>query len=209
MRAPVGAPEMCAARQPRHARHLVDAPFRQHAGKILALMGAAALGATQRRLRDRARHSSMLRRSNQSRRCISNARADRRTGARRARVRALRCRASARSSFAPVRNGPTSSAMAACSSTIIAAELGRRGRLAAAHQRDRARRGSPAERSFALARAARAAALRPARRPNTSASVTALPESRLAPLAPPTASPAAKRPGTLGLHARSTATPPM
>ena len=39
-------------------------------------------------------------------------------------------------------------------------------------------------------------ALRPAARPNASASVMALPDSRLAPLAPPTASPAANSPGT-------------
>ena len=43
---------------------------------------------------------------------------------------------------------------------------------------------------------ARSAALLPARRPNTSASVMALPESRFAPFAPPTASPATSKPGT-------------
>ena len=55
----------------------------------------------------------------------------------------------------------------------------------------------------------RAAALRPAWRPNTNASVMALPDSRLAPLAPPTASPATSRPGTSVCIFTSAATPPM
>ena len=49
---------------------------------------------------------------------------------------------------------------------------------------------------------AAAAALLPARAPNTKASVMALPDRRVAPLAPPTASPAANRFGTRGLKAR-------
>ena len=56
---------------------------------------------------------------------------------------------------------------------------------------------------------ARAAAVRPAWRPNTNASVMALPESRFAPLAPPTASPATSRPGTSVCIFTSAATPPM
>ena len=51
-----------------------------------------------------------------------------------------------------------------------------------------------AERLAGVLARLRGAALRPARWPNTRASVMALPESRLAPLAPPTASPAAKSP---------------
>ena len=48
-----------------------------------------------------------------------------------------------------------------------------------------------------------------ARRPNTKASVMALPDNRLAPLAPPTTSPATNRPGTSVAMLASAFTPPM
>ena len=74
--------------------HLVDAPFRQHAGEILALVRAAALGARRAppSVRDVCATSSMLRRSNHSSRRRSKRRR-RRADARRAR---RSCRAIAR-----------------------------------------------------------------------------------------------------------------
>ena len=114
--------------------------------------------------------------------------------------------ASARVSLSAVRNGPTSSAMVACRVWIIAAVL-RSGPPSAATSAI-ASRASAGRNAWRPPRA-RSAALRPARRPNTSASVIALPDSRLAPLAPPTASPATRRPGTSVSMRGSAATPPM
>ena len=65
----------------------------------------------------------MLRRSNHSSRCRSNARAVAATDARRALRASAAISSSARLSFAPVRNGPTSSAMTACRRATIAAVL--------------------------------------------------------------------------------------
>src|SRR3954468_22123710 len=93
-----------------------------------------------------------------------------------------------------VRNGPTSLAIIACSSAARAAGFGP-SRLTALRSRSSAGRDVPRDQRD-VACNARRAALRPARAPNASASVIALPDKRLAPLAPPTASPQAYRPGT-------------
>ena len=113
---------------------LVDRPFRQRPRKILALVGAAALGARQRGLGHARATSSMLRRSNQSSRRMSKpcrrraAAAELAAGRRSARARARAGRAS--------RSGPTSSGIVACSARIIAAVL-RIGASARAEQRQR------------------------------------------------------------------------
>ena len=98
-----------------------------------------------------------------------------------------------------VRSGPTSSAMVACRRCSISAVLGMSfgGSL---RIRSTVARAAPFAAGTDFIAFARAAAVRPAWRPNTNASVMALPESRFAPFAPPTASPATSRPGTLGLH---------
>ena len=121
---------------------------------------------------------------------------------RRARCSSSSMPSSARLSFASVRNGPTSSAIVACSAASMAAVLMSRRSTVAAQQIERraCRRGLERLPVHALARDRRR--VRPAWRPNTNASVMALPERRLAPLAPPTASPATNRPGTSVCHAR-------
>ena len=101
-------------------------------------------------------------------------------------------RASAADNFSPLRNGPAFSHMSLCSSTC--SEIG----VAAPAPSLQA---EPRKRSSAALRTSHAnescvclrlrAALDPARSPKTKASVMALPDKRLAPLAPPTASPAA------------------
>jgi N-methylhydantoinase A len=88
-----------------------------------------------------------------------------------------------------VRNGPTSADMIACNCRTSVATLGCSRRVA----RDSRSSAGRAARGLhrIVCRAALCAALAPARAPNTRASVMALPDSRLAPLAPPTASPQA------------------
>ena len=116
--------------------------------------------------------------------------------------------ASARASLAAVRNGPTSSAMVACKLWIMAAVLMSLP-LPLPASRSSAGRAAGGRNACARMRATRSAALFPARAPNTSASVMALPDNRLAPLAPPTASPATNRPGTSVSMRASATTPPM
>ena len=107
----------------------------------------------------------------------------------------------ARSSSSSVRSGPTSSDMVGLqalrsSSAVLGASFGR----GAAIRSMASRAASRPDRDGLRApwRAPRRCG-RPAR-PNTSASVMALPDSRLAPLAPPTASPATSRPGSSVCH---------
>jgi hypothetical protein len=148
---------------------------------------------------------SMLRRSSQSRRVKSNG-----TAAPNGRApsidSSLSICESARSSLACVRKGPTSSDMMVWSVSSIAAVFGASWRSS---PRSRSSVSRTSEAVGARIAFAREAAVRPAWRPNTRASVIALPESRLAPFAPPTASPATRRPGTtVSIRAFAT-TPPM
>ena len=150
--------------------------------------------------------SSIFRRANQSARCWLKAKEPPvAILGRLAAIWSLAANARRKPSF--VRNGPTSRCIMACKSAIASVGLaptsGRR-----AVSSSTARNGVAASLT-PLTSSEADAANRPASSPNTNASVMAFPDSRLAPFAPPTASPAAKRFFTLVSRASFTLSPPM